>query len=111
MRSHYDTLGISDQESADGIKCSYRKLVKLYHPDRFPIGSKVQAEAEERMREINAAYSVLSKPFSRARYDARLRKRGEAEPEHCRRCGNLTGYWHGTPSRSAVCHTCVGVMV
>ena len=49
----------------------YRKLVKLYHPDKAHL---VHPDAENRIREINAAYSVLSKPLSPASYDAKLNK-------------------------------------
>src|SRR5207245_3511755 len=75
MRSHYETLGIPKEASAERIKRSYRKLVKLYHPDQFPSRSREQAEAEKRMRDINVAYSILSKPLSRTRYDAKLNGR------------------------------------
>src|SRR5207245_9920926 len=75
MRSHYKPLGIPKAASAERIKRSYRKLVKLYHPDQFPSRSMEQAEAEKRMRDINAAYSVLSKPLSRTSYDGELNGR------------------------------------
>jgi len=83
--------------------------VKIHHPDRFPSGTAAQAEAEKRIREINAAYGALSKPIHRANYDAQLGKRtnsySDAEPEHCARCGKPTGYWD-TVKRAAKCHAC-----
>ncbi len=100
MRSHYETLGIPKEASAERIKRSYRKLVKLYHPDQFPSRSREQAEAEKRMRDINVAYSILSKPLSRTRYDAKLNGRAfsriQVDPEHCCRCGKMTGHWQST---------------
>jgi len=69
MSTHYETLGIVKDTSAKQIKASDRSLVKMYHPDRFAEGSKTHAEAAKRIREINAAYAVLSKPLSRASYD------------------------------------------
>ncbi len=104
MRSHYETLGIPKEASAERIKRSYRKLVKLYHPDQFPSRSREQAEAEKRMRDINVAYSVLSKPLSRMRYDAKL---NELDPEHCSRCGKLTGHWQSKLRKAAFCPVCI----
>jgi curved DNA-binding protein CbpA len=110
MTTHYDTLDIPREASAEQIKRSHRRLVKLYHPDKFPSGSAKHAESEKRIREINEAYSVLSKPSNRASYDATLRKRvrhSEVDPEHCVRCGKPTGYWD-TLKRVARCNACAG---
>ena len=111
MTSHYETLGIPKEASAERIKRSYRKLVKLYHPDQFPSRSREQAEAEKRMRDINVAYSVLSKPLSRMRYDAKLNERAffriQVDPEHCCRCGKMTGHWQSTFRKVALCSACV----
>ena len=113
MRSHYETLGIPKEASAERIKRSYRKLVKLYHPDQFPSRSMEQAEAEKRMRDINVAYSVLSKPLSRTSYDGELNGRAcsqtRVEPEHCSTCGNLTGHWQGTLRKVALCPACMSL--
>src|SRR5437899_12123606 len=111
MRSHYETLGIPKEASAERIKRSYRKLVKLYHPDQFPSRSREQAEAEKRMRDINVAYSILSKPLSRTRYDAKLNGRAfsriQVDPEHCCRCGKMTGHWQSTLRKVAIGSACV----
>ena len=111
MRSHYETLGIQKEASPERIKRSYRKLVKLYHPDQFPSRSRAQAEAEKRMREINVAYSVLSKPLSRMRYDEKLNERAfsqtQVDPEHCSRCGKMTGHWQSTLRKVALCPACI----
>jgi len=111
MRSHYETLGIPKEASAERIKRSYRKLVKLYHPDQFPSRSRAQAEAEKQMREINAAYSVLSKPVSRTSYDGKFNGRAcsqiQLDPEHCSRCGKLTGHWQSTLRKVALCPACI----
>jgi len=110
MTTHYDTLGIPREATGERVKRAYRGLVKIYHPDRFPSGSQERVEAEKRIREINEAYGVLSKPVSRATYDAKLSKRGgypEAEPEYCTRCGRQTGFWN-TRKKKGLCFECDG---
>ena len=61
----YRILGVSREASDDVIKKAYRKLAFEHHPDRHP-GSK---EAEERIREINAAYEVIGDAEARRTYD------------------------------------------
>lgn len=65
MEDLYAILEVSRDASSADIKKAYRKLVHQYHPDSHP-GDK---EAEEKFKKINAAYSVLSDPEKRARYD------------------------------------------
>lgn len=62
---YYKILGVPRGASADEIKKVYRTLAKKYHPDRNP-GDK---QAEDRFKQINEAYQVLSDPQKRARYD------------------------------------------
>ena len=64
-KDYYKILGVSRNASAEEIKGAYRKLAMQYHPDRNP-GDK---QAEERFKEMNEAYQVLSDPQKRARYD------------------------------------------
>ena len=63
-KSLYDTLGVSENASADEIKKSYRKLARKYHPD-----INKDESAVEKFKEINAAYEVLSDPEKKAQYD------------------------------------------
>ena len=63
---YYKTLGVDRKASAEEIKKAYRKLARRYHPDRNP-GDK---QAEERFKEISAAYDVLSDEEKRRQYDA-----------------------------------------
>lgn len=64
-RDYYEVLGIQKGASDDEIKKAFRKLAIKYHPDKNP-GNK---EAEEKFKEINEAYSVLSDKTKRQRYD------------------------------------------
>ena len=61
----YRVLGVSREASDDVIKKAYRKLVFEHHPDRNP-NSK---EAEDKIREINAAYEVIGDAEARRNYD------------------------------------------
>jgi molecular chaperone DnaJ len=61
----YDTLGVSKSASQEEIKKAYRKLARQYHPDKNP-GDK---EAEERFKEVQHAYDLLSDDEKRKTYD------------------------------------------
>ncbi len=63
-KSLYETLGITEKASADEIKKAYRKLARKYHPD-----INKDPSAQEKFKEINAAYEVLSDPEKKAQYD------------------------------------------
>jgi DnaJ-class molecular chaperone len=65
VKDPYETLGVERSASPDGIQKAYRRLAKKLHPDLNP-GNK---EAEERFKEVSAAYGLLSDADKRARYD------------------------------------------
>ena len=64
-RDYYEVLGLTKGASEEEIKSAYRKLAMKYHPDKNP-GDK---EAEEKFKEINEAFSVLSDPDQKSKYD------------------------------------------
>ena len=64
-RDYYEVLGLKKGASEDEIKKAFRKMAMKYHPDRNP-GDKT---AEEKFKEVNEAYSVLSDPDKKSKYD------------------------------------------
>jgi molecular chaperone DnaJ len=65
-RDYYEVLGVNKSASEDELKKAYRKLARKYHPD---VNRDNPKEAEEKFKEINEAYEVLSDANKRARYD------------------------------------------
>lgn len=69
-RDYYEVLGLDKNASADDIKQAYRKAALKWHPDRHVDDSEAQKkEAEEKFKEASEAYSVLSDPEKKSRYD------------------------------------------
>ena len=86
-RSYYQLLLVDPSADLDIISVVYRRLAKRYHPDVDP-----GPEAQERMLEINAAWSTLRDPDLRRRYDAELAMRRDrrASDRFVRRAAPLT---------------------
>ncbi len=63
-RDYYEVLGVSKTASDDELKKAYRKLAKKYHPD-----VSKEPDAEEKFKEAQEAYAVLSDEQKRAQYD------------------------------------------
>ena len=63
-RDYYEILGVGRNASEDEIKAAFRKLARQYHPD-----VSKEPDAEEKFKEINEAYGVLSDTDKRTRYD------------------------------------------
>ena len=69
-KSYYEVLGLSENASEAEIKAAYRKLALKWHPDKFATKSqKEREEANQKMKEVNQAYEVLSDPEKRKNYD------------------------------------------
>ena len=66
FRDYYEVLGVQRSSSQDEIRKAFRKLARKYHPDV----AEDKASAEEKFKEINEAYEVLSDPDKRSKYDA-----------------------------------------
>ena len=64
-KDYYDILGVSRDADSQTIKSAYRKLARKYHPD-----VNKTKEAEEKFKDINEAYEVLSDKNKRQRYDS-----------------------------------------
>lgn len=116
----YDILGrISRSSSNKEIKKAYRTLAKLYHADKNP---NDLVAADEKMKELNEAYAILSKPETRAQYDAslieyeELIKSAEAEEEKKRKVQKkqktkYTSYTQRPKSTTSGSDAIIGVFV
>jgi curved DNA-binding protein CbpA len=67
--NHYDILGVKSTASPEEIRRRYKFLVIAFHPDRFLRTPEHHALAEQRIKQVNEAYRILSDPRSRTQYD------------------------------------------
>lgn len=97
VRNYYEILGVTKKSSSEDVKRAYRSLARKYHPDRNP-GNKV---AEEKFKDINEAYEVLSDVTKRAQYDqfskASWGKKGNGRPNPS--YNPFGDFFNGSPPR------------
>ena len=77
MKNYYEILEVNKKASKEVIEKAYKVLVKKYHPDLYT-GQK-KNYAEEKIKEINEAYSVLTDEFMKEQYDTELEKQEQVE--------------------------------
>jgi formylglycine-generating enzyme required for sulfatase activity len=78
---YYEILDLAPDATTEQIKAAYRILVQLHHPDRLQQANEgVRRYAEDKLKRINEAYTVLSDPARRAQYDAALRTQKRRAP-------------------------------
>lgn len=69
-KDYYKILGVNKEASDEEIKKAYRKSALMHHPDRFPDASEeVKKQEEIKFKEIGEAYTILSDPNKKAKYD------------------------------------------
>lgn len=91
-RDYYEILGLQRGASTDDIKSAYRKLALKWHPDRWIDGTESEKKtAEEKFKEASEAYSVLSDPDKKAKYDkfGHAGLDGQGAPDFSGGFGNL----------------------
>ena len=90
-RDYYDILGVSKTASDDELKKAYRKMAMEHHPDMVKDGDK--KAHEDRFKEINEAYQVLSDPQKRKMYDAYGHSAGGPQGFPGAGAGGASGQW------------------
>lgn len=96
MRTHYDVLGVSSSSSSEEIKAAYKRLAIQYHPDKNPGDSS----AEEKFKEVNNSYQVLSDPYQRSNYDFIIAFQASASTTEDTNTTYSTGSGYSTPYTS-----------
>lgn len=99
MKNYYDILEVNPKASKEVIEKAYRVLIKKYHPDLYTGAEKVYAE--NKTKDINEAYRILSDDFLRSQYEEELKR--EIEQKNYERYNNRVneerkqeennGYW------------------
>ncbi len=75
MKKYYEILEVNPKASVEIIEKAYKVLARKYHPDLYEGEKKIYAE--QKMRDINEAYKILSDDFLREQYDSELEKEQE----------------------------------
>lgn len=80
MKDYYAILEVPKSASLDEIKKSYKRLARIWHPDMFPNDLEKQKEANEKFKDINAAWDTLSDSDKRQNYDLGMSGQGRPRP-------------------------------
>ena len=95
-RDYYEVLGVDKGASEGDIKKAYRKAAMKYHPDKFANASDAEKkDAEEKFKEINEAYQILSDPQKKQQYDQFGHAAFEAGAGFGGGCFNANGFDFG----------------
>lgn len=110
MKSHYSVLGVTESATQEEIKKAYRKLANELHPDKNPGNS----EAEEKFKEVAAAYDVIGDPSKRSKYDSKRNTNPTGEQwrpnSNGSRFTNFRDFEFGFGGRNDFSHLTVRVM-
>ena len=98
MKNYYELLEVSEKASPEVIKKAYTTLVKKYHPDLQPDSEK--KTAEEKIKEINEAYEVLSDNIKRESYDNKLKSEKIKEEQAKYKQSNVNNNSYKTASKN-----------
>jgi hypothetical protein len=83
MKSFYEILEVAESATTDQIHSAYLRMAREYHPDRVPEHlTKLRADAEEKFKLIQQAWSVLNDPAKRSQYDRMNRHTDEPPVPH-----------------------------
>ncbi len=96
--NYYEVLDVPYSASRSEIIRAYRHLMRHAHPDRHA-NQQDRFKAEERAKELNAAYAVLSRPDVRREYDQAIRKQAVSDAIFQRYTGNVPGHQAGHRER------------
>lgn len=77
MKKYYEILEVSPKASKEVIERAYKVLIKKYHPDLYVGEEKLYAE--QKLRDINEAYKILSDEFLREQYDLEIQKEDQLD--------------------------------
>ena len=78
MTNYYSILGLTESASQEDIRAAFKQLALKYHPDKHQ-GDPLM---EERFKEVNEAYQILSNPYEKARFDIKLKYGQRTQPEY-----------------------------
>lgn len=77
MKKYYEILEVNEKASKEVIEKAYKVLAKKYHPDLYTASKKIYAD--QKIKEINEAYQILSDDFLREQYDNELYKQNQSK--------------------------------